>query len=251
MIKKRTTKQNSIQKTYPGYEELSNFNSVLNKYNQYLIAKFIGGSRYTSGKTVLDFGAGLGSLADLWLYHVGTKPDCVEIDEEFQKELRNKGFVVYSVLEDIPFKYDIVYSSNVLEHIEQDFAAISNFKRVMKSSSIVLVYVPALQFLFSDLDQKVGHYRRYSKSDLVAKFEGNGFEIVSCDFVDSIGVIASLAIKFFGWRSVLNIGSIRSIKFYDRFIFPLSTFFDRLGLQKVIGKNLFLVARIRAEGLHD
>ncbi len=251
MIKKRTTKQDSIQKTYPGYEELLNFDSALKKYNEYLVEKFIESSRYTSGKSVLDFGAGLGSLADLWLYHESMKPDCVEIDEDFQKELRNKGFIVYSDIGDVPFKYDIVYSSNVLEHIEQDFDAISNFKRVMKSSSIAVVYVPALQFLFSDLDQKVGHYRRYSKSDLVAKFEGNGFEIISCDFVDSIGVIASLAIKFLGWRRVLNIGSIRSVKFYDRFIFPLSIFLDRLGMQKVMGKNLFLVARIGAEGLHE
>jgi hypothetical protein len=248
--KKRPTKQNSRQKTYSGYVELLDFDSALKKYNQYLIKKFIGMSRYSSGKTVLDFGAGLGSLADLWLLHTSVKPDCVEIDEVSQRDLKSKGYVVYPDLEDVSQKYDIVYCSNVLEHIEQDFDTISNFRRVMKSSSIVVIYVPALQFLFSDLDHKVGHYRRYSKSDLVAKFEGNGFEVISCDFVDSIGVIASLAIKLFGWRSTLNIGSKRSVQFYDRFIFPLSTYLDLLGLQKVIGKNLFLVARIGVEGLH-
>jgi hypothetical protein len=243
-------KQTENQKSYSGVRELAEFDSALVRYNNYLVGKFINLSKFSKGKEVLDFGAGLGSLADLWFLHTGLKPDCIEIDEECQRELKAKNYKVHSDVSALSTKYDVVYSSNVLEHIEDDFIAIGTVKNVMKRDGLIVVYVPAMMMLFSDLDHKVGHYRRYSKKDLISKFNANDFEVLSCEFVDSIGFFASLAIKLFGWRSTLNIGSRRSVQFYDRFIFPLSVCFDRLGLRKVVGKNLLLVARIGAKGLH-
>jgi len=249
-IKRRDGKQTSSQKSYAGYAELVEFDAALLKYNTHLVKKMIRLSRYEPGKTVLDFGAGIGSLADLWVLYAGIKPECIEIDGACQRALRSKEYVVYPDLFCAPDKYNVIYSSNVLEHIEDDLGAILSFKQAMQESSIVLAYVPAIQFLYSDLDRKVGHYRRYSKRDLTAKFTVNGFEIISCHYVDCIGVIVSLLIKLFGWRGSLNIGSRRSVKFYDTYIFPMSSFLDWVGFKMIGGKNLFLVARIDRESLH-
>lgn len=239
-------RQTENQKSYPGVRELGEFDSALVNYNNYLVKKFIKLSRFSHGKNVLDFGAGLGSLADLWFLHTGLKPDCIEIDEVCQRELKEKKYMVHSDLTSLSAKYDVIYSSNVLEHIEDDFEAIGKVKSVMKKDGLIVVYVPAVEFLFSDLDHKVGHYRRYSRADLISKFKNNDFEVLSCEYVDSIGFVASLAIKLFGWRSTFNIGSSRSVQFYDRFIFPISAYLDRQGLRKIVGKNLLLVARIGA-----
>jgi SAM-dependent methyltransferase len=239
-------KQTENQKSYSGVRELAEFDSALINYNTYLVGKFINLSKFSQGKSVLDFGAGLGSLADLWFLHTGLKPDCIEIDDVCQRELKVKNYTVHTDLTSLSTKYDVVYSSNVLEHIEEDFKAIGEVKSVLKKDGLIVVYVPAMNLLFSDLDRKVGHYRRYSRADLVSKFENNDFEVISCEYVDSIGFVASLAIKLFGWRSRFNIGSSGSVQFYDHFIFPISVYLDRRGLRKVVGKNLLLVARIGA-----
>ena len=56
---------------------------------------------------------------------------------------------------------DTIIMVNVLEHIEDDGAAIVSLYRVLKPGGRLLLFVPALQFLYSELDRQHGHFRRY------------------------------------------------------------------------------------------
>ena len=47
--------------------------------------------------------------------------------------------------------------------------------------------MPAFQFLFSSMDQAVGHYRRYEKNELINKCMKAGFKINKIYFDDSLG----------------------------------------------------------------
>jgi hypothetical protein len=69
-----------------------------------------------------------------------------------------------------------------------------------------------------------------------------GFEIEKCFYSDSLGVLASLFLRVFGYKNKIGFGSIKSLFIYDNYIYPVSKTIDRMGFKHVIGKNLFLFA---------
>ena len=77
--------------------------------------------------------------------------------------------------------------------------------------------------------------------------KGNELDILSkikkIQYVDSIGFFASLALKIFGYNTNSGLGSRKSIKFYDKYIFPVSKIFDMIGLKYLFGKNLLIIAK--------
>jgi hypothetical protein len=92
------------------------------------------------------------------------------------------------------------------------------------------------------MDVKVGHFRRYRKSTLVALIATLGMEVSEARYVDSVGFVATLLYKWFGNSS----GTISpaSVKAYDRLAFPISRIADRF-FGSFLGKNLVVVASKR------
>ena len=121
-------------------------------------------------------------------------------------------------------------------------SALKSIKRVLETNGRLAIYVPALPMLFSDLDRKVGHFRRYKKKELISKVRQAGFQVEKCFYSDSIGVLASLMLIILGFRNKAGLGSKKSMMFYDRTIYPISKTLDRFIFKKIIGKNLFLFA---------
>ena len=140
---------------------------------------------------------------------------------------------------------DFIYTSNVLEHIEFDEDILRVLATKLKSSGIIAIYVPAFPILFSNLDRNVGHFRRYKRAELVKKLSGAGFEVIQCNFNDSLGFLATLFLKLFGFK--FNAGSEATVlmKIYDRLILPISKLIDFFGCRYVFGKNLIAIARLR------
>jgi len=132
-----------------------------------------------SGKnvSVLEFGAGSGFLADIWRKEIGITPDCCEIDPILVTEIRSRGLNCYEDVQNLPKKYDFIYTSNVLEHIEDDVAALKELHRALTPAGVIGIYVPAFPLLFSGMDVAVGHVRRYRRKELVSKLTGGGFEV--------------------------------------------------------------------------
>jgi SAM-dependent methyltransferase len=243
------TKQDLDNPTYHGTQDLQSSENTLVSYNKYIVSQFLKYSNFLNSNPsekkrlrTLDFVAGLGSLAVLWSESSGMTVDCFEIDPHQLAIVKSRGLNVVERLDGIKEQYDLVYSSNVLEHIENDFQALDSLASLIKPSGRIAIYVPAFSILFSELDRSVGHYRRYSKRELKAKVQASGFRIIRCRYVDSVGFFASLVIKILGWKSVGNIGGQKSLIFYDRFVFPISQFLDFISAGKLLGKNLILIA---------
>ena len=241
-------KQSQESDHYFGKIELSIGENSLESYNKFIIKKFIQHAniqyenKVREEAQILDFGAGIGSLAMIWKEMSGQSVECLEIDPIQIGEITKRGFICWNSIEKIPHKFDFIYTSNVLEHIEDDIESLKNLAYILESNCRIGIYVPAFNILFSDLDRSVGHYRRYSKKELVNKVSISGFKVVYCQYVDSIGFFASLLIKILGWKSVGNIGSPQSLKLYDKFIFPISRIIDRITLGRLLGKNLIMIA---------
>jgi SAM-dependent methyltransferase len=188
---------------------------------------------------VLDFGAGSGTFARK-LAARGVDVTCIEPDSGLRRELEAKGLRAHPNVEGVAGEsIDLVYSFNVLEHIEDDAAALFGLRRVLKPGGRLLLYVPAFMVLYSAMDRRIGHVRRYTKNTLVDVVRRAGFTIDEVRYADSLGFLAALAFKAVGPRSgELN---IRSVRFYDRYLFSLSRMLD-VFLHPVIGKNLILRA---------
>ena len=224
---------------YTGLTELEDTERNLLNYNTFIVNRFV--SHANDSVNILDFGAGIGTLSNIYR---NIKSDvnitCLEIDKKQVEIIEKRNFKVISFLSDAQ-KFDYVFNSNVLEHIENDLDALKSIFNNLKQGGGLGIFVPAQQVLYSHVDKKLEHFRRYSKKELIDKVRSSGFEIEYCAYVDSLG--------FFAWglAKILKLDfdnkNSNRLKFYDSVIWPVSKFLDNLGAKYFLGKNLMLLAR--------
>lgn len=73
---------------------------------------------------------------------------------------------------------DLLCAFDVLEHLDDDMGALSEFHRVLKPAGFLLITVPAYRFLWSEHDEALMHRRRYAASELHVKLTRSGFLVL-------------------------------------------------------------------------
>lgn len=73
--------------------------------------------------------------------------------------------------------YDAVLALDVIEHLDDDRAAIAQLGRLVRPGGVLVVSVPARPELFTEFDAVQGHRRRYLPETLEAAFEGSGLHV--------------------------------------------------------------------------
>lgn len=243
---KKLNVQSNFRREYSGKQELVDAEAGLESYNLDIVSQFYRNLNLDSKDQklkLMDFGAGTGALAEIWQREYGINPICLEIDNGLCKILNEKSFVTFQNLDLMSSDFTAVYTSNVLEHIEDDRKSLRDIRAIMQVGGKLAIYVPALPFLFSDMDAQVGHYRRYKRKELIEKVQESGFMVEKCYWNDCIGVAAMFSLKILGYKGKLGMGSKKSFIVYDKFVYPISKILDKLFLKKVVGKNLFLFAK--------
>ena len=242
--------QNSESQAYTGTQQLMDSEVGLVGYSSEIVRKFytkmdLHNRIIAENGHLLEFGAGTGFLAELFYSRFNIKPDCVELDPDLIKHIKKKGFSCFQFLHEIPEKYTAIYTSNVLEHIENDTAALKELFESLIPGGKIGIYVPAHPILYSTMDKEIGHVRRYTRSELKEKVLDAGFLIQSISYDDFIGFFASAFVKIVGYKNKANLGSEKSLLFYDRYIYPISRVLDLIGFRFILGKNLLLIATKR------
>lgn len=191
---------------------------------------------------VLDFGAGSGTQATE-LRDRGYQVCCIEPDSVLREHLVAMGFTVGRSTDDFAGEqFRTIYTMNVLEHIADDREALRSLVSLLAPGGALVVYVPAFQLLYSSMDAKVGHLRRYRRRDLIGRVGDAGLTVRHCRYADSLGFFASLAYRAMGVASGdLN---ARGVALYDGVVFPVSRRLDMV-TGRWFGKNLSLVAERR------
>lgn len=171
----------------------------LYNYNHWLFNKirpFIRGS-------VCEVGSGIGNITQFLVNYervVGIEPSLTSV-----RELRagfsahsNVSFA-HSYLADcsgsdvLPGSFDSVICLNVLEHIEDDVAALDTMRRLCRPKGRVSILVPAHQMLYGELDRAFGHFRRYTKKTLARSFREAGLRPTHAHYLNAIGFLGWLA----------------------------------------------------------
>lgn len=221
---------------YTGQENLEAM-SYAHNYNDFLL-HFIR-RNITDKSKILDFGAGSGTYADI-LKDEGIAVECLEPDEDQIDILKSKGYKVLKSSDQLkPNTYDVIYALNVLEHIEDDEKMIATLSKALKKKGKLIIYVPAFQVLFTSMDKKVGHYRRYKKDRLYSHATKASLKVRELYYCDPLGYCAALTFKYVGSKD--GVVSPGSVKLYDKFIFPVSKAIQPL-FKKFVGKNVVLIA---------
>lgn len=229
----------SAEFEYTGKEELEQA-EFLPGYNRNIARQLM--KVMKPGQSVMDFGAGMGTISELVREEAqAEKITCLEIDAGNKSVLESKGFNVITDIQQCPDdSVDVVYSSNVLEHIEDDVAALKDIHRKLKPGGYASFWVPAWKILWTKMDDRVGHFRRYRRPMMVDAFKQAGFEIERCYYQDCLGFPVTVLFKLIGDKDAKVTEG--NLKLYDNVIFPVSHILD-FGMQHFIGKNLVMHAK--------
>jgi SAM-dependent methyltransferase len=83
-------------------------------------------------------------------------------------------------------QFDIITLFDVIEHIEDDYAALSAVRELLRPGGLLVLTVPALMLLWSDFDVANHHFRRYEKAGFRAVVERSGFSIERLSYFSSL-----------------------------------------------------------------
>jgi len=120
-------------------------------------------------KILWEIGAGNGNAA-IPLRKNGIDVVCVEPLRSGTLTLVKNGFLTFqSTLETLELpdnSIEAIGAFDVLEHLEHPEILLGEIFRILRPGGYFVCSVPAYQWLFSDFDVSIGHYRRYSRKEL-------------------------------------------------------------------------------------
>jgi SAM-dependent methyltransferase len=105
---------------------------------------------------------------------VGLEPDLASF-EVAAGRVGERGLVLNTTAEEYESEpFDLVCAFEVLEHVEDDRAALEAWLRHLRPEGHVLLSVPFPRDRFGPWDRRAGHFRRYDREDLVATMHAAG-----------------------------------------------------------------------------
>jgi len=199
--------------------------------------------RYLTGD-VLEVGAGLGETTH-HLYDGSQKSwIALEPDPSLSKEIelkKQRGYlpqlltIKTGTIDNLEqsILYDAIVYIDVIEHIESDREELKKAEALLKPGGKLIILVPAHNFLYTEFDKAIGHFRRYNKKMLRAAAPEtlNRIKLV---YLDSVGLSASLANK---WFLKQRYPELKQIKFWDNIMVPISRITDKM-LFHSLGKSV-------------
>lgn len=205
------------------------------------------------GKRIVEIGAGAGSLSRMLLefrpeFLAALEPSA-NMFPELVRTLAEAGkgrFATayqatlegWALSNPLPSAPDTVVYINVLEHIENDERELELAHSLLAPGGRILIFVPALQSLMSRMDRQLGHFRRYSRPDLVYKCRAAGFRVLLSHYFDGFGILP-------WWVKFRLLGSVTmepgAVRLYDNLVVPFARILEN-AVPPPLGKNVILAA---------
>ncbi|MBN1128437.1 MAG: glycosyltransferase [Chitinispirillaceae bacterium] len=206
---------------------------------------------HVGGRT-LELGAGIGTFSRRLMPHVreltvtDVDPQAVaglEVTFRGASGVRVRRADIRDLVSTFPGEeFDTVIGINILEHVQDDEAALASCARVLSPDGKLVLIVPAHRWLYGRLDREIGHYRRYGRTDLRDKLERAGFNLCEMSFMNFLSV-PGWFINFKVLRRKTM--PVRTLRFADGLI-PFVSFCER-HLRFPFGVSLFCVATKRQD----
>ncbi len=154
-----------------------------------VIEDVIAGLGLPPGARILDAGCGSGrNMVELARHGTVTGIELSETSVQLARA-RESGEVVEGSVLDMPFadaSFDLAVSLDVIEHLEDDLAALRELRRTVAPGGALLVTVPAYQWLWSGHDVINHHHRRYTRRSMQRVAEQAGWRQVRTTYFNSL-----------------------------------------------------------------
>jgi SAM-dependent methyltransferase len=128
---------------------------------------------------ILDVGCGTGANLEM-LAQFG-ESEGVDVSDDALEFCKAKGLKAHKGLaEKLPFadeSFDLVTALDVVEHLDDDVAGLTEMNRVLRKDGRALMFVPAFMWLWGVQDDISHHRIRYTKKQIIERVEKAGFEI--------------------------------------------------------------------------
>lgn len=149
---------------------------------------------------IVDVGSGTG--ANILLLQEFGDTTGVDVSQDAIDFCRKRGLdnVVLGSAEEIPLpdaSADVVTAFDVVEHLDDDVACLSEFARVLRPDGRILLFVPAFMFLWGVQDDVSRHRRRYTMPQLLSAVREAGFEVERSTFVNITFFMPILLVRWF------------------------------------------------------
>jgi SAM-dependent methyltransferase len=149
------------------------------------------------GEDPLEIGSGLGEQASVWLEQGVTRITLSDLETRSVEALQRRfdgdervGIRRLDLANCQPAGFSSVVATNVLEHIEDDVAALERAGSLVRPEGRVVVFVPAFPFAMSRFDRELGHYRRYTTRTLTQRLTQAGLDPLTVQYVNAPGLFA-------------------------------------------------------------
>lgn len=147
------------------------------------------------GGKILDVGSGNGEIA----VFLSKKADIVyatDNSEILLKKLQIKTRGISNIkvekidAEDFNFQkkdFNLITATDIIEHLKGDTAFLKNCYSHLKDGGYLFISVPAVKSLYGIRDKKLGHHKRYDKSEIIYNIKQAGFKIKRCQYWNFLG----------------------------------------------------------------
>jgi len=152
----------------------------------------------------------------------------VDISAPALAVLRARGAsVMLGLVSALPFaaaSFDLVCTLDIVEHVDDDDAALSEIARVAAPGAVLLLSAPLHASRWTAFDDFVGHRRRYEPQDLLAKLARHGL-LVERSGVYGMQPRSSKLLDFGMWWLIHH--RERAMWWYNRALMPLGVRFQK------------------------
>lgn len=151
--------------------------------------------------TVLDVGCGTGDNLEMLAAASGRPVLGTDLSTYALQHARLDGGAVRTAValaEHLPFpdaSFGMVTSMDVVEHLDDDVVGLREYWRVLADHGLLLLTVPAYQWLWSAHDERAAHRRRYRVAGLVRAVERSGFDVLHTTYYNSFLVPPAVALR--------------------------------------------------------
>jgi 2-polyprenyl-3-methyl-5-hydroxy-6-metoxy-1,4-benzoquinol methylase len=182
------------------YEGHENLETAVKRKN---FTKWVSQETFSELKgDILEIGSGLGTYSQQIINNFpNSKITLTDISPKYVKNLENtfssKLIDVFKLdlnnkndFKKIGYeKFDSIIAINVLEHVKDDLFALSELNKMLKKDGVLIILVPANKFLYNVIDKNIGHWRRYSKKELITKIKKSNFNIKNSYSFNMLGML--------------------------------------------------------------
>ena len=158
----------------------------------------------TDARSIWDIGAGTGAMC-VRFARAGFEVVAVEPirDGAVAIAAQGSGPVFCGSLESLelpPRSVPIVGLFDVIEHLDDPHALLSEVRRVLQPDGVVAITVPAFRSLWSSNDDASGHQRRYTTKELNRFMAASGFSPVTARYIFATLLLPAVALRALPYR---------------------------------------------------